>query len=575
MIEVNQTTLDMLGYTRAEFIGQSAATFFDAKNEVKFAQWFAQLMRDGHIEDGEHEVLCKDGSRMHVIVGSKLVYDAQGQFVACRATLIDNSANKARQQQVQHLNSFLADVLESLPMGVMVLDKARNVVLKNKLLSRLLDYPPELIERDTVAYSELVQFDCDRGDHPDQTYATALASRLNLMATQDTVQLERRRHDGTYLAIVGQRIAEDWILLTFADVTETKLLTQSLEDSKLNAEVANAAKTRFLSTVSHELRSPLHTMLGHLSILRKAHAAALDPHLQVVENSGRQLLWLINDLLDFNNDAMRKDAMQFDWMDLDYLRVTLWNFGNIAAAAADNRFAIVIAADVPLQLMVDERRLIQVLQNLVGNACKYTQQGRVTLRIERSPHAANLGNQSAQAFRFSVQDTGRGISPHDLQYIFEPLYRSASASDQSGVGLGLAIARQWVRNMGGEIAVSSAIGHGSLLHFDLELQARNEGNGEGQGDLTAKNEGQVLHASALAAPPASDLPRIEEWIHMGRLPLVADWARELAGDARYAETAHKLIELSQDADLPALQRLLAQWLTALHAPREDAQIEGA
>jgi hypothetical protein len=113
------------------------------------------------------------------------------------------------------------------------------------------------------------------------------------------------------------------------------------------------------------------------------------------------------------------------------------------------------------------------------------------------------------------------------------------------------------------------------LHFDLELQARNEGNGEGQGDLTAKNEGQVLHASALAAPPASDLPRIEEWIHMGRLPLVADWARELAGDARYAETAHKLIELSQDADLPALQRLLAQWLTALHAPREDAQIEGA
>jgi PAS domain S-box-containing protein len=556
---MNQTALDLMGYRREEVIGHTPAMFFDAENVAKFAQIFPQLMRDGSIENVEHEVLCKDGSRVQVLISSKLFFDAQSQVAGSHATLIDNSVNKARQQQIDGLNHFLSEVLESLPLGVLVFDKARHVVLKNQLLGRLLDYPAELIARDNVHLSELVRFDYNRGDYPHQTYASALASRLDWMAIQDVVRLERRRSNGMHLAITGQRVTGDWFLLTYADITESKRLTQALEVAKQVADDANLAKTRFLSTVSHELRSPLHTMLGHLGILRKVHAQTLDPHLQVAEKSGAQLLWLIDDLLDFNTDAMRRDALQPDWMALAYLRDTLLSFGNMAATKADNRFTMAIASEVPAQLMVDERRLLQVLQNLVGNAAKYTQQGHISLCIERLPEGVEREGVPLQTIRFTVQDSGRGIAAHDLQHIFEPLYRSASALDQPGIGLGLAIARQWVHNMGGDIAVSSVLGRGSTFHFDLALEGSDAAEVEGGMALSVRGEYPVQQTTTLRAPPASALPHVEAAIKMGRLLRVVDWAHALASDVRYSATAYQVIELAEAADLPALQRLLAQW----------------
>jgi PAS domain S-box-containing protein len=556
---MNQTALDLMGYRREEVIGQTPNMFFDAENRAKFAQIFPQLMRDGNIENVEHEVLCKDGSRLQVLISSKLFFDAQGQVAGSHATLIDNSVNKARQQQIDALNRFLSEVLESLPLGVLVFDKARHVVLKNQLLGRMLDYPAELMARDNVHLSEFVLFDYNRGDHPHETYDAVLASRLDWMATPEAVRRERRRNNGMHLAITGQRVTGDWYLLTYADITESKRLSQALEDAKQVADDANLAKTQFLSTISHELRSPLHTMLGNLGILRKLHAQTLDPHLQVADKNAAQLLWLIDDLLDFNTDAMRRDALQPDWMALAYLRDTLLNFGHIAAAKADNRFTMAIAPEVPAQLLVDERRLLQVLQNLVGNAAKYTQQGHISLCIERLANGVEREGVLHQTIRFSVQDSGRGIAEHDLQHIFEPLYRSASALDQSGIGLGLAIARQWVRNMGGDIAVSSALGRGSTFHFDLALEGSDVALGDAGVALSVRNECALQQTTTLLAPPASALPQVEAAITMGRLLRVVDWAHALASDARYTATALQVIELAEAADLPALQRLLALW----------------
>jgi hypothetical protein len=218
-----------------------------------------------------------------------------------------------------------------------------------------------------------------------------------------------------------------------------------------------------------------------------------------------------------------------------------------------------IAAEVPAQLLVDERRLVQVLQNLVGNATKYTQQGHISLCIERLPEWGGQRSAQHQTIRFSVQDNGRGIAAHDLQHIFEPLYRSASALDQSGIGLGLAIARQWVHNMGGDIAVSSALGRGSTFYFDLALEGSDAALGEVGVALSAQAEHAVPQTTTLLAPPASELPHLEAAIKMGRLLRVVDWAHALAIDARYTATALQVIELAEAADLPALQRLLAQW----------------
>ena len=246
-----------------------------------------------------------------------------------------------------------------------------------------------------------------------------------------------------------------------------KQTNQALQQRSAEAEAASAEKTRFLSTISHELRTPLHTILGHVGLLRKHSSVPLGLQLQVVENSATSLLGLIDELLDFNIDARQNEALQLDWMELAYLRCALQEFGQVAAAKADNQFSVVIAPAVPAQIRVDERRLLQVLRNLVGNACKYTQRGQVMVRLERLAPAQADSEQARQTIHFSVQDTGRGIAPQDLPRIFEPLYRSADALDQPGTGLGLAIARQWVRNMGGDIQVQSEPGRGCVFQFAL------------------------------------------------------------------------------------------------------------
>jgi signal transduction histidine kinase len=358
------------------------------------------------------------------------------------------------------------------------------------------------------------------------------------------------------------REAEDVATALFkgAELLVQRTTERELASKELGkAEEANLERTRFMSTISHELRSPLHTILGNLSLLRKAHSESLDPFLKVAEKGGVQLLKLIDELLDFNIDGLRPDALQLDWTELSYLRTMLLHFGTTAASMADNRFAIDIAANVPLRLMVDERRLLQVLKNLVGNACKYTKSGQVSLRIECLTSTVDRGDPSRQTVRFSVQDTGRGIEPHDLQRIFEPLYRSASATDQAGVGLGLSIARQWVRNMGGDIVVTSEAGRGSIFQFDLLLKGDEVSNGNDGFELSTILEPKVQHTSALPVPPFSELQHIEELVNMGRMLRLADCARALALDARYTATAHRVIELAEAADLPALKSLLAQW----------------
>ena len=467
LIEVNQTLLDLLGYTREEVLGRSLTMFFDAENRAKFDQLYPQFMRNGYIVNVEHDFTRKDGSSLPVLLSAKVILDAQGQFVASRATLIDSSVNKARQQQIKHLNRFLAGVLESVPLGVMVLDKARRVVLKNKRLSRLLDYPPELIERETLAFSDLVRFDCDRGDHPNQTCATVLADCLELMATQETVQLERRRHNGVHLAITGQRIADDWILLTYADITASKMLIQALEDSKQLAEAANLAKSRFLANMSHEIRTPMNGVLGMAQVLLQpniSEAHRLD-YARTIFNSGQTLMSLLNDILDLSKIEAGKLELETIFLAPELLMSETTAL--FAQLTRDNGLHFEAQWRGPeRRYLGDPNRLRQMLSNLVGNAIKFTQQGSV--RIEARQVACT--EQSA-TLEFAVIDSGIGIAADKLKFLFQTFSQvdSSTTRNYGGSGLGLSIVRTLAQAMGGEAGVQSEVGVGSRFWFRVQV----------------------------------------------------------------------------------------------------------
>jgi CheY-like chemotaxis protein len=248
------------------------------------------------------------------------------------------------------------------------------------------------------------------------------------------------------------------------EAANAELQTRQREIVQTNRELAraNQAKTDFLSTMSHELRTPLNAILGYAQILRRD--TTLDERqmagLNVIQQSGEHLLTLINDILDLAKvEAGKLELSLTDIALAKFLRI-IAKIINIRARQKGLDFICDLAPKLPRGIHADEGRLRQVLLNLLTNAVKFTDQGRVSLRVGFSPPTR---------LRFEVQDTGIGVSVDQLEAIFQPFEQVSDAQRRlGGAGLGLAISRQFVRRMGGDIHVTSELGVGSTFWFELE-----------------------------------------------------------------------------------------------------------
>jgi signal transduction histidine kinase/DNA-binding LacI/PurR family transcriptional regulator/DNA-binding NarL/FixJ family response regulator len=255
------------------------------------------------------------------------------------------------------------------------------------------------------------------------------------------------------------------------------------------AEAANQAKSMFLANMSHELRTPLNGILGYAQILRRQH---WDPPtatgLSIIQQSGEHLLTLINDILDLAK--IEAGRLEISPTKL-YLPMFLEDIvGIIQARAQAKQLALIFEAppNLPRWVEADETRLRQILLNLLGNAVKFTDQGTITLRVSsefsvlsselacasRETQNSNaqraLKTQNSCTLRFEVSDTGSGIAPGQLETIFQAFEQVGDPTRQAeGAGLGLAISRQLVRAMDGELYVKSVLGQGSAFWFVVAL----------------------------------------------------------------------------------------------------------
>lgn len=388
-------------------------------------------------------------------------------------SLIDIDLLKRNAIQLEASGQYVTTIIETLRQPIVVLNSNLQVMMANKAFYQIFQ-----LKSNQTNQQSIFALGQDKGKA--DWNIPALRSLLNDILIHDiTVQ---NYEVSQKFSLLGDRTlllnacqieqvnTGKMILLAIDDITERKLQkqqlitkNQDLSEAIIASESANRSKSKFLGNMSHELRTPLNSIMGFSQLLKSV--PNLDDearqYLEIIYQSGKHLLSLIQDLLDISRIEAEKMAIEPNILCLpNFLQLTV---EILQSKVLDKKltFTTQFATDLPPSIYADEKRLRQILLNLLTNALKFTSAGEITLTVSK-----NLDG----LIRFEVADTGVGILAAEIEKIFLPFEQVGEANIKTeGTGLGLAISQNLVEMMGGEIKVVSEIGVGSTFSFELNL----------------------------------------------------------------------------------------------------------
>lgn len=355
-------------------------------------------------------------------------------------------------------------IVETNDQACEVLGISRHIALQRGSLFQLFDFPSR------TRLHSLMRTPLDSGTY--RLESMALKASQDGIACFDvhmTPLTESTPGDRQILAVLVDRSAEQAL----------RVLSHELIQAKLAAEQANVAKSAFLANMGHELRTPMNALIG-LSSLLLDDAETMTPHqrdyLLKIHDSASALSNLLNDILDYAKieaGSLRLESMP---LHVEQILDRTRRLFEPRAAEKGLEFSCVRDPEAPEVLVGDPLRIQQVLNHLVDNAIEFTDHGRVRVRVERLAAPESSMSETAAGkrlvLRFSIEDTGIGLTPEQCQALFTPFQQADMSTRRAhgGTGLGLSISRRLVELMDGEIGVESRLGEGSAFWFSVPLR---------------------------------------------------------------------------------------------------------
>ena len=473
------------GYTAEEIIGRNFAVFFTQEDAAAGApgRLLATVQEQGQYT-AEATRVCKDGTRFLARISMAAVRRQDGSLRGFVQVTQDITGQRIADEQ-------RAIIIDAAPNGMMIVDESGTITLANAQCARIFGYPPGALTGQSV---EILVPDAVRSRHAAMRSGFTGGDGMRGIATGRVFM--GRKQNGTdvpveilltpvttprgYIVVASifditerQRLEAERLAAELHErhaVEETNAwldhLSHDLAQARDRAESANQAKSRFLASVTHELRTPLHGILGYAELMYLE--GGLTPtdlqRLEVMIAAGQHLLAMVNSVLDMSQ--IEADQMELHPVPTDLRQLVGVCLDVVRPAAEAKGLTLIHTVSAPMRVVVDATRLRQVLINLLGNSVKFTPAGGVEVRLHST--------QSGSGFRLQVVDTGPGVRAMHRDKLFQTFERlnAEAVSGIEGTGLGLAIAARLIRLMGGRIGYDDNPGGGSI--FWLELPACND-----------------------------------------------------------------------------------------------------
>jgi len=482
-LEFNTAAHQRLGYSREEFAQMSVADI-DVSLSIDELQARLELLSNSNATDFEARHRTKNGEIIDFLVSARPI------TVHGRRCLASIWSNISHQKQTEEQLRKLSMAVEQSPGSIVITDLNGNIEYVNEAFVRITgwqrnevmgqnprvlksDLTPaatydamwatlteghiwsgEFINRrkDGSVYNELARIAPIR--QPDGQITHYLATKEDITELK-RVQTELELHRDHLEELVAKRAAQ---------ITE---LNTQLQQRAEEAEAATQAKSQFLANMSHEIRTPMNSIIGlsHLALGTELTTQQRD-YLQKIKGASEHLLAIINEILDFSKIEAGKLHIEQTPFELNHLIQEVTDLIDQRAKAKNLMLQVEIGEQIPQQLIGDPLRLKQILLNYASNAIKFTDTGHITLRVTM-PHM----NTEAVQLRFSVQDTGIGLTVEQQQHLFQSFQQADASTTRKygGTGLGLAISQRLAELMGGEVGVESIYGQGSIFWFTILL----------------------------------------------------------------------------------------------------------